>query len=179
MYIPVVYLICERFRNNSVHGDIVSSSVVSLIMFIPFRTNYYQKENKSKQPQGWYQREANRLNKTLDSFETTFDNLVEMDWKCQKIGLLKTKIYCTRMRILTDYCTGMPIMINLFHKHEILFNQNLQDSLIYPYVKLAIKRIQNFEKVFFIKNAKTAKSIAHEISKFSKILFFSNNNVIM
>ncbi|KRY30284.1 hypothetical protein T03_3936 [Trichinella britovi] len=30
-------------------------------MFIPFRTNYYQNENKSKQPQGWYQREANTI----------------------------------------------------------------------------------------------------------------------
>ncbi|KRX76641.1 hypothetical protein T06_2654 [Trichinella sp. T6] len=67
MYIPVVYLICERFRNNSVHGDIVSSSVVSLIMFIPFRTNYYQNENKSKQPEGWYQREANLVLKQLST----------------------------------------------------------------------------------------------------------------
>ncbi|KRX34697.1 hypothetical protein T05_11466, partial [Trichinella murrelli] len=94
-----------------------------------------------------------------------------MNCKCQKIGLLKTKIYCTRMhRQITNF------KINLFHKHGILFNQNLQNSLIYPYVKLAIKRIQNFKKMFFIQNAKTAKSIAQEISKFLKILFFSKNN---
>ncbi|KRX32408.1 hypothetical protein T05_2189 [Trichinella murrelli] len=40
------------------------------------------------------------------------------------------------------------------------------DSLIYRYVNIAIKRIQNFDKTFFTQNAKTAKSIGHEISKF-------------
>ncbi|KRX51770.1 hypothetical protein T06_9227 [Trichinella sp. T6] len=48
----------------------------------------------------------------------------------------------------------------------IVFKQNLQDSLIYRYVNIAIKRIQNFDKRFFTQNAKTAKSIGHEISKF-------------
>ncbi|KRZ74802.1 hypothetical protein T10_7342 [Trichinella papuae] len=37
------------------------------------------------------------------------------------------------------------------------------------------KKGENFEKKVFMKNAKTPKSIAHEILKLSKILFFSKN----
>ncbi|KRZ86222.1 hypothetical protein T08_1990, partial [Trichinella sp. T8] len=53
-----------------------------------------------------------------------------------------------------------------------LFQKYGNNSPIYRYITIFMKRVQNFKKIFFTKNAKTAKSIAHEIWKFSKIFFF-------
>ncbi|KRZ75369.1 hypothetical protein T10_8952 [Trichinella papuae] len=57
--------------------------------------------------------------------------------------------------------------------YRIVFNQTLQHSLIYRYITDLSKAIsiKKYGKRFFTRKAKTAKSIAHEISKISKMQF--------
>ncbi|KRY07420.1 hypothetical protein T12_14620 [Trichinella patagoniensis] len=51
----------------------------------------------------------------------------------------------------------------------IVFNQNLQDSLMYRYVNISIKRIQNFEKNIF--HPKRENSIVYSPRNFENPIF--------
>ncbi|KRY96035.1 hypothetical protein T11_10716 [Trichinella zimbabwensis] len=61
------------------------------------------------------------------------------------------------------------------YPNGIVYDESLQYTLMYRYLAEYYKKGENYEKKIFTKNVKTAKSIAHEISKFSKILFFAKN----
>ncbi|KRZ75110.1 hypothetical protein T10_1161 [Trichinella papuae] len=63
------------------------------------------------------------------------------------------------------------------YPNGIVYDESLQYTLMYRYLAEYYKKSENYEKKVFTKNAKTAKSIAHEISKFSKILFFAKNEL--
>ncbi|KRZ75127.1 hypothetical protein T10_11566 [Trichinella papuae] len=95
------------------------------------------------------------------------------------MGLPNTKKYCTRLRTYIEYPTKMSKMPPLQKcKHPASVLREFQRGcfpypLIHRYLAKYYKKGEHFEKKVFTENAKTAKSIAHEISKFWKILFFT------
>ncbi|KRZ00962.1 hypothetical protein T11_15397 [Trichinella zimbabwensis] len=62
---------------------------------------------------------------------------------------------------------------NLFHNYWAVWDETLQNTVIYESESIAIKKSPNFEKKIFAVFRKTTKSIAHEILKFPRKAFFS------